>query len=466
MKISRLIPQEDQLCKTWYLLFFINFFVMGVGRYVSYPMPVSLLVEVFYFACIIASASDEKNKGNIGRAACTMLFLYLPWVSYSVLEAGNLSAEIPYDIIFSRWFAEIRNMAFQVIYGMMVCAAIFVRKGQLHTMFKIWGLCILICTGKTLMQQYMGFDYAEAAFLAGGGARTHMVNGIIRYFSLFPDAATHGCCMAASGATFLAVMLSVHNKYEKIYYTICAFAAIYSMMASGTRTGIFVLGVGIMVYTALSKRITAIISSVILGGIFMGILIFTDIGQGNAMIRRMRSAFNKDDASMAVRDMNQQAMKRYVDELPLGLGAGIRNGDIPPSNKNYYLSIVPPDSTWVYVNIRYGNLGKYLFLFSFFGICFYSCFICFFRIRDPELRGLLAGISSGATAMVVAGYANHIQLQYPNCFIFFGQLMIVYLGPELDRRIMEEQLRKDQEALALADPESSYAHPLSLSEQE
>ena len=453
MTLSRLIPQEDQLCKTWYALYFVNFFVMGVGRYVSYPMPVSLLVELFYFACIIASASDENNKGNIGRAACTMLWLYLPWVIYSLLEAGNMSSQIAFNVIFTRWFAEIRNMGFQVVYGMLVCAAIFVRKGQLLTMYKVWGLCILICTGKTLMQQYMGFDYAEAAFLAGGGARTHMVNGIIRYFSLFPDAATHGCCMAASAATFVSVTLSVQDKREKIFFAICTLAAAYSMMASGTRTGIFVLGVGIMVYAALSKRIAAIVTSCILGGIFLGVLIFTDIGQGNSMIRRMRSAFNKDDASMAVREMNQQAMERYVNELPLGLGAGIRTGDIPPSNKNYYLSIVPPDSTWVYVNIRYGNLGKYIFLFSFFSICLYAGIICFFRIRDPELRGLLAGLTSGATAMVVAGYANHIQLQYPNCFIFFGQLVIVYLGPQMDARIAEEQLQKDKELLAQSEQE-------------
>ena len=161
----------------------------------------------------------------------------------------------------------------------------------------------------------------------------------------------------------------------------------------------------------------------------------------------MRSAFNKEDASLSVREMNQLAMKRYIDELPLGLGAGIRGEDVPPSNKNHFLAVVAPDSTWVYVNIHYGHLGKYLFLFSFIAMCFYAGYIVFFRIRDPELRGLLAALVCGSSAMVVAGYANQIMLQYPNCYVFFGQLIIVYLGPEIEKKAIECQRDKDKKEL-------------------
>lgn len=447
MKLSLFIPEDGKLNKVWYLLFIGNFFVMGLIRYVSLPVPISLFVEILYFICMIGVLSSSQYKGNVSRWKCAMLGIYMPWLLYAILEVGNMSSEIDFGTIASRWFAEVRTMGIQVLYGMLICAAIFTKKEQLKTVYKIWGVCVIICTVKCLMQQYVGFDNAENAFLVTA-RKTHFVNGIIRYFSLFSDAANYGCNMAATTAVFGAVTLSCRLKKEKIFFAIVTFCAFYGMMASGTRTGIFVVGVGAAVYALLSKRITALVTTAVVGGAFFAILMFTNIGQGNNMIRRMRSAFSKDDASMSVREMNQQAMKSYIDELPLGLGAGIRGGDIPQSNKNYFLSIVPPDSTWVYVNIHYGHIGRFLFLFSFLGMCLYAGVIVFFRIRDPELRGLLAGLTSGATAMVVAGYANQIQLQFPNCFLFFGQLMIVYLGPDIDRRIQEEQEKKDRELMA------------------
>lgn len=440
--------EEGKLCKSWYLLFVVNFFVMAIIRYRNIPIPVSLFVEVFYLICIISVLINSRFQGNSKRMVSVMLGLYAPWLLYSIFEVGNGSAEIPFGTIVGRWFAEVRTMAFQVLYGMLICAAIFVRKAQIRTVYKVWGICIIICTVKTLMQQYIGFDSKELQFLNEGGARnTHFINGIIRYFSLFSEAANYGCNMAASTVVFGAVALSAKLKREKIFFAIVTVCCLYGLLASGTRTGIFVLAAGALVYAVLSKRKSALITTLVLGGSFFAILMFTNIGQGNNMIRRMRSAFNKEDASLAIREVNQQAMRNYIRELPLGLGAGIRGEDVPPSNKNHYLAVVAPDSTWVYVNIHYGDIGKFIFLFSFLAMIIYAGYIVLFKIRDPELQGLLAALTSGAAAMLIAGYANQIQLQYPNCFLFFGQLMIVYLGPDIERRQEEEQLEKDKKLL-------------------
>lgn len=446
MKYSAIIPQDGKLHITWYILFIVNFFIMGGLRYFNLPFPTSFTVEIVYFLCILGAMSTKRFDGNAKRFSKAIFIIYLPWLAYSILEAGNVSTGIAYNDILTRWFAEVRTMAFQVIYGMLICSAIFVKKEQLKTMYKVWGICIIICTVKTYYQQHVGFDAAEKEFLTWA-YRTHFVNGIIRYFSLFSDAANYGCNMAATTAVFGAVTLSCKNKKEKIFFALITACSLYGMMASGTRTGMFVLAAGAIVYAALSKKVTAIVTTAVLGGLFFAILMFTNIGQGNPMIRRMRSAFSKDDASMSVREMNQMAMKKYIDELPLGLGAGLTGEEVPPSNKNHYLAVVAPDSTWVYVNIHYGNIGKYIFLFSFIGMCIVGGFIVFFRIRDPELRGLLAGLVSGASAMVLAGYANQIMLQYPNCFLFFGQLMIVYLGPHMDKKIQEEQEERDRRLL-------------------
>ena len=53
-----------------------------------------------------------------------------------------------------------------------------------------------------------------------------------------------------------------------------------------------------------------------LGGFFFALLAFTDIGQGNMQIRRMRSAFNKNDASANVRDINKAALSQISMGMP------------------------------------------------------------------------------------------------------------------------------------------------------
>ena len=325
----------------------------------------------------------------------------------------------------------------------------FKRSEQVRALYRLWAILTIIAVAWGLRQQFMGFDRSEWAWLLAVGMKTHFVNGIIRYFSFFSEAANYGCCMGASAVVFGVLFLTTKSsKRDKIIFGIACAASMYGMMASGARAAIFVLAAGLMAYCVISKRISTLITTMVLGGVFIGILMFTQIGQGNAMVRRMRSAFNKDDNSLAVREINKATMKRYIDAMPFGLGAGIRNNDVPPSNKNYYLATVPPDSTWVYVDIHYGHLGRLLFLLSFGGMVAIAGTKVLFKIRDPELSGQMAAIVAGSFAMFVAGYANQIMLQFPNAWIFFGNLSLVALAEEMQQQIDEDQAKAQGELYA------------------
>ena len=74
---------------------------------------------------------------------------------------------------------------------------------------------------------------------------------------------------------------------------------------------------GFMAYIFLSKSLKIAIPFSIIFGLFAFILIFTKIGDGNQSIHRMRTAFDKNDASASVRTANQEAMKKYLKEAPL-----------------------------------------------------------------------------------------------------------------------------------------------------
>lgn len=423
----------------FWALFSVNYVVMALIRYVSIPMPVSLFVECFYlFAIIHVCSSADKYGGTVSKAFGPMFGIFCVWLFYAILEITNTASGIDYGTIAYRWFAEVRTQAFQPVYGFVIIAAALNSTQKIRKFHRFFGAFVLFAVGKCLMQQYIGFDSVEKAFFASV-QYTHFVNGIIRYFSIFSDAACFGSNMAATTVVFAALGFTAQLKRDKIFFGIVSIAALYGMMASGTRSAILSLAAGLMTYALLSKNIKAFISTGALGLLTVGFLMFTNIGNGNNMIRRMRSAFNKDDSSLAVREINKRAMAKYLDEVPMGIGAGIVSGDVPPSNKNYYLSVVAPDSTWVYIHIRYGIIGKCCFLFSFFGIIFYGAFIVLTRLRHKQVVGQMAATVSGCMSMVIAGYSNAIMLQFPNCFIFFGTMGMLCVAELVDKKALEDQ---------------------------
>ena len=185
-----------------------------------------------------------------------------------------------------------------------------------------------------------------------------------------------------------------------------------------------------------------------MGGILLFILIFTNIGQGNAQIRRMRSGFNKNDASANVRKMNQAAMKRYMKEAPWGIGMHIGYGNVPANNKYAYMSTVPPDSEYVFIWIHTGEIGITVFLILTAIMTAGACWIVLFRINSPSLRGIGAGMCCAFVSQQLGGYGNQVLMQYPNCLVFYGGLTIVYILPHIEKEWVEYEaglLAKEEE---------------------
>ena len=183
---------------------------------------------------------------------------------------------------------------------------------------------------------------------------------------------------------------------------------------------------------------------------FLFLLVFTNIGQGNDQIRRMRSAFNKDDASMGVREVNQAAIKKYIADAPWGLGLGISYENVPANNKYKKLSVIPPDSEYVYIWVHTGPIGITIFLILTAIMFIGACWISMFKIRSRSLMGIGAGFCSAFAAMQLGGYANQVLMQFPNALTFYGGLALVYVLPYIEpawtemeeKRFAEQEERK------------------------
>ena len=396
----------------FWLLIFINYFV----QWKEVPptgLPMSLPSEMLQLLLLGIAIIDARQTPHFERCANLMFFALTIWCGFCTLEVLNDTCGLGINV--GAWYTGARMLAFQVMYIFLVFSIYISSPEILMRYLKVWACLSLFSALWTFKQQYIGFTTAEAHFLQG--SRTHIIQGgtLIRYFSTF-------------------LIFGITTKFNKLrwFFLIVGILIIIGMFASGTRTAIFCLAGGFVVFLFLSKSIKIIVPSAIIGSFFFFILAFTNIGQGNQQIRRMRSAFNRNDASSNVRDINQETMKKYMKDAPWGIGLGIGYNDVPANNKYNRMATIASDSEYVYIWLRTGRIGITTFIITMLIMLAGACWIVLFKLKNPTLIGIGGGLCSAFVAIQLGGYANQVLMQFPNCLLFYGGLTIVYILPYLE----------------------------------
>lgn len=430
------------------ILFVTNYGIMGISRYVYIPIPISVLMDVLLISTMLMlCVSLIRGKIVFKQEVIPFVLLYGVWVIYCLIQLFNNTAGMGMDFMVTPWFKEIRPMAFHALYVIVIFTLLFSKDRHIKYFLYIWGIAIILAALKGYIQRNQGFDPAEMRWLMSGGARTHFIHSGIRYFSFFTDAANYGSHMAFALVTYTICLFYEEERFNKVCWLIVALAAGYGMMISGTRTALIVAISGFVLYTVLSRNLRLFLVSCSFLALSVGILKFTTIGNSNQFVRRMRTAFDPEDASLQVRITNQKAIKAYMREAPWGIGIGIGMGadQLPQNNKYWIVSVTAPDSTLVYIWMRTGAVGITLFLLVLSVAVVAESFIVLFRIKDKQLRGMLTAFTCGNACMIVAAYGNFIYHQYPNTLLVFGLQTLVFMGPYFDKQIMAA---KSQMAIA------------------
>lgn len=416
----------------FWILFVINYFIMFLSKMGYIPFQTSLLNELFellliFIAIIDYSEFKGKNLNNL------MLLALVIWIGFCTLEVLNDTCDLGINV--NAWYKGARLMAFQLLYVFIICSLYINSPKRLKQFLYAWAILSFFAVYWAWKQKTFGFNDAENHWLyAQGHYRQHMVNGIIRYFSVFNDAAVFGCHMAAASVAFYIIGITSKIKRDKIFFIIAGIACTWAMFTSGTRTAIFCMIVGFLLYIFLSKSVKIAVPVSIFFGLFICMLAFTKIGNGNNQIRRMRTAFDKNDASAGVRDYNKANMAKYVKDAPWGMGIGLFTDNIPAFNKYKILSQTPPDSEYVFIWVHTGRIGITVFIITTIMMLFGACWIVLFRIKNSSLRGIGAAFCCAFVAIHLGGYGNQILFQYPNTVIFYGGLSLVYVLPLIEKR--------------------------------
>jgi hypothetical protein len=419
---------------TFWTLIIINYFLQLKGLHLPFPM--SLPNELLEIILLSLAIIDVKNS-HFERTANMMLYALFIWCGFCTLQVLNDTCNIGLDL--GAWYTGARLMAFQIMYAFLVFSIYISKPDILIKYLLLWGALALFASFWVWKQKNIGFTNAENAWIQGRGRLTHILQGgsLIRYFSIYSDAANFGIGIASTAVAFIIFGITSKIIKYKLFFLITGFACAWAMFPSGTRTAIACLMAGFITYIFLSKSTKIAIPFSIVFAFFVFILVFTKIGDGNAQIHRMRTAFDKNDASAGARYYNQQVMKKYLKDAPWGIGIAQGYGSVPANNKYTLMSTIPADSEYVYIWIRTGIIGITTFLICTAIMLLGACWIVLFRLRSPSLRGIGAGMCCAFVSIQLGGYGNQVLMQFPNCLVFYGGLTIVYVLPFIENEWIE-----------------------------
>ena len=427
---------------TFWMLIGINYLIQA--KWLSLPVPTSVPNELLQLM-LLGLALIDTHHTHFDRSLNLMFLAIASWCGFCTLEVLNDTCGIGIDV--PAWFTVARMVGYQLMYIFLVFTLYITTPKILVRYLYLWGFLALFAAFWVWKQQYIGFTESENAFLQGRGRTTHVLQAgtLIRYFSIYSDAANFGIGIASTAVAFIIFGITAKVRKYKLFFLTVGLATAWAMFPSGTRTAIACFMAGMLMYVFLSKSFKIAIPFTIAFALFVFMLAFTTIGNGNQQIRRMRSAFDKNDASAAQRTINQEAMKKYMAEAPWGIGMGIGYGNAPANNKYTFMAKVPPDSELVFIWIHTGIIGLTVFLCCMGLMLFGACRIVFFVLKSSSLRGIGAGFCCAFGSQMVGGYGNQVLLQYPNCLVFFGGLAIVYVLPHIEK----EWIAYEEEQLAI-----------------
>jgi len=410
------------------LLFILNYTVFGLARYILPGLKPGILIDAV-IALVLIGLFIHSLRGivhwNFLKNDLTIIVSI--WLVFCVLNLLNPLAPI------EAWIIGVRRTALYFFIFPILTFLLFYRYKDFKIIIYIWSFLILLAVLKAFVQKYFGFNAAELKFLyVEGRARTHIIYSGIRYFSFLSDAANFGCAMAFSMVFFSISVLYVPHKLLKIYYVIVSFCAAYGMLLSGTRAAIVIPFVGYGLFFIFSKNTKMIFGGAILLISAFFILNFTQIGQGNTYVRRMRTAFQPTkDASFLVRVENQRKMRMYMANKPFGVGIGTSKASEYSTSE---VSKIPTDSWLVMVWTETGIIGLIVYL-TLIGYILIKGTYILFKIKNRELWGIECALLVSIAGIYVASYANEVIAQFPNGPIIYMAMAFIFMAEHYDQNM-------------------------------
>jgi hypothetical protein len=418
-----------------YTAVFLGFTLLGLARYVDFQ--VGLLMDGILILTFIALIFNRfYNKIDWTPVKKDITLLAIIWFGYSILELINPESQSA-----TAWLNGIRGVSLYMLLIVVLTLLLVDTNKKIDYLLYLWAGLSLLISLKGVAQHFWGVDRFEQAWLDGGAAQTHVLLGKLRIFSFLNDAGQFGANQAYSGVVALILFFEEKGWRKKTFFILVAILGFYGMLLSGTRGAISIPLAGLGTYFVLKKNKMVMLSGFIALVLVFVFFKFTNIGQGNEQIRRMRTAFDPNDASFQVRLENQRIMKAYLATRPFGVGLGQAGVKAKKYVPNGYLSNIATDSWYVMIWAEQGIVGLLLHLFILFYIVIKSGYLIMNRIRDPILKTKMSALLAGMVGVMVASYGNAVLGTIPTAITIYLSMALLLNTEKFDTPLQESEIK-------------------------
>ena len=396
----------------------------------------SVILDIFLGVSFLSLALNIINKKDSypwSNVANTLTITYAIWLTYCFLIL--FSPDVEFHNLISN-----RSVYLSLPLTYLLTAIFMCTPKRLRITLFLLGIFIATAALKAYWQKRRGFDTVESAWLFSGAWHTHILRSGIRYFSFYTDAGNFGASMAMFTTTFSILSFVVKKRASRIFCIGAAVLAAVGMMMSGTRGAMIIPFGGIVLYILLSKSLKAIATWSFIGVLTFCFFYYTDIGEGNVFVRRMRTAFRPSkDASFNVRVENQKRFAYYLQDKPFGVGIGGKIVDtkgIMRVNEEF----IPTDSYYVGIWVEGGIVGLCLYITLQAILLLRCCYLLMFRIKNEQLRKILIALLCGVFGIWLNGYVGRGLGFQPSSLIIAIFISFILNGVYMDKRLKKDEI--------------------------
>ncbi len=415
-----------------YSSMFLSFLIPTFSKFV-YDLPYGLAVESILILTYVVLFFKHFKKIDFTPAKNSIVLLIFVWMGYIFLQLANPEAKS-----LLAWAFAMRGIALFQLLLIPLAFVLLNTKRDLIQFIVFYFAMTLISLIWAAKQHQIGLTAAETNYLySSGAAKTHILFGKLRVFSVYFDAGTFG---AAAGQVCIISALLYLGPFRKLYkYMFLAMAifAFYGMMISGTRGALAIPAVGTIVYVLLIKNLKYIFIGVAILAFGLVFLKFTTIGNSNYDIRRLRSALDPEDASLNVRLENREKLSVYLQGKPFGGGVGSVGFVAQEFSPNTWLAGFQTDGLYTRIRAETGIVGYSLYLCIWLFILYKAFRVCW-DLKDPKHKSLATAFLASYAGVLVSNYGNEVMTQYPINYATFVTLAFIFIIKKWDDKALEK----------------------------
>ena len=374
------------------------------------------ILFVTVLTLLFKSLTDPKSEIRLKRFKS--VWIWIVWILFSLLIQVMNSENV-------NWLSFIYGIRRQHLNPLgIILLNILVLKSKSDfkqaLVFHLVGAVVLALIAER--QFFLGFNSFENDLLQTPFGRTHLLPGITRYWGGFTDAASSGVGLSLMIIGLIPFLINRQIMKYPFLSFICFILFLHAGLLSGTRSAYASFAAGIIVVTFMYVRQRIQLITVLLGSIFYGVLRFTSVGASYTIIRRIRSGFNSEDASLLVRIANRLKLDQWLLTHPFGGGIGSASFDkrFAPDS---FMSTFPPDGLYVLIKSELGYPGQLFFNTMMVSIGCYLLYKTFKAQAFTDTKLWMATLLALFVAARISDYAQMITFQFPLVNLLFLALV-------------------------------------------